>query len=304
MKTDYIHLPLQTSSLSMQKKSSSLNFNSPMFIRTVFIISFLLLHTQIFAHGDLSLRIEKKTEEIKQNPKDCNLYFQRGLLYQQHSEYKKSLTDYRKSQQLGNQENVLQYRIAEVNYLSEEYKVALKHIAFYLKKENTNSIGKKLEAQILFHLKKYKKAIKSYRFVIKNLPEIRPEEILEYANIILTENNKNYKEALSAIETGLDKLGKNTLSLQLKKLEYLKESHQTEKVIKQYNYFISEYKRNEFWYYKKAKYLANVNQPQQANIALQLAHMNIAELDIKFKNMKSIIKLKEQIKTLENTINN
>ena len=99
-------------------------------------------------------------------------------------------------------------------------------------------------------------------------------------------------------------MGANTLSLQLKKLDYLKESNQTEKVINQYNYFIIEYNRKEFWYYKKAKYLASLHQHQQANIAIQLASINIEKLDAKFKKMNSTIKLKQQIKTLENAINN
>ena len=288
----------------MVKKSYSLNFGNPLLIRILFIVSFLLLSVQVFAHGDLSIRIEKKTLEIKKDPNNFNLYFQRGLLYQQHTEYKKSLIDYKKSKTLGNKKNALEYRIAEVNYLSEEYNEALKAITSYLKKEKLNTKAKKLEAQILFHLKAYKKSVKAYKYVVDNLQDIRPENILEYAKIILAENNKNYKDALQVIEVGLDKLGANTLSLQLKKLDYLKESNQTEKVINQYNYFIIEYNRKEFWYYKKAKYLASLHQHQQANIAIQLASINIEKLDAKFKKMNSTIKLKQQIKTLENAINN
>ncbi|WP_405606245.1 tetratricopeptide repeat protein [Polaribacter sp. Asnod1-A03] len=283
----------------MVKKIFSLNLE-----KHLFIISFLLLSVQVFAHGDLSIRIEKKTQEIKKNPKNFTLYFQRGLLYQQHREYQKALTDYDTSITLGNKNNALRYRISEAYYLSEDYKKALKNINFYLEKDITNLKGKKLEAQILFHLKAYKKSLKAYEYVVDNLQDIHPEDILEYTKIILSENNKNYKDALKAIEIGLDKLGENTLSLQLKKLDYLKESNQVEKVITQYNYFILEYSRKEFWYYKKAKYLAKLHKHQEANIALQLATINIEKLDAKFKKMNSTFRLKEQIKILENTINN
>ena len=164
--------------------------------------------------------------------------------------------------------------------------------------------AKKLQAQILFQLKSYKKSLKAYRYVIHNMTDIRPEDILEYSNIILTENNKNYKGALEAIQLGLDKLGPHTLSLQLRKLDYLKDSHQTEKALEQYNYFILEYKRKEFWYYRKAMYLTEIDKPHEAFISLKLASATIGQLDTRFKNMSPVVELKEQIKSLENIINN
>ena len=109
---------------------------------------------------------------------------------------------------------------------------------------------------------------------------------------------------MEAIEYGLDQLGPHTISLLLKKLDYLKDSGQTEMALEQYNYFILEYNRKEFWYYKKAKYLAEIHKPHEAFISLKLATVAIEQLEPKFKNMSPVIELKEQIKNLENSINN
>jgi len=274
-------------------------------IKRVFLImAFFFLNVQLFAHGDLSMRIAEKTIEISEEPNNFKLYYERGLLYQQHNEYSDALEDYRKSQALGNTEKAVHYRIAEVYCLTEDYNEALKSIGFYLELDNIDVKAKKLEAQILFQLQSYKKSLEAYRYVIHTMVDTRPEDILEYCDIILAENNKNYKGALEVIQSGLEQLGSHTLSLQLKKLDYLKDSGQTEKALEQYNYFILQYNRKEFWYYKKAKYLAEINKPHEAFISLKLATVAIGQLQPKFKNMSPVLKLIEQIKSLKSSINN
>ncbi|MBP1840624.1 tetratricopeptide repeat protein [Formosa algae] len=266
-------------------------------------LSFSLLTITAFSHGDLSIRIEKKTQEILEHPNNPELYFERGLLYQQHVEYVKAYNDYSKSKDLGYTNKVLRYRMAELNYLTTDYQTALIEIKSYLEIDDKDVKAKKLEAQIYYELKNYKAALKSYQYVMNTMVDIRPEDVLEYCDIILAEDSKNYKAALNALASGLTALGENTLSLQLKKLDYLIASNRHDEVIKQYDYFILQYKRKEFWYYKKALYLVKINKPKAANIALKLATISIEQLDTKFKNMNSIIELKAQIQKLENSLN-
>jgi len=268
------------------------------------VIAFFAPIALLFAHGDLSERIAQKTTEIAKNPNDFNLYYERGLLYQEHKEYTNALEDYIKSKSLGNTDKAVHYSMAEVHYLTEDYNEALKNIGYYQDIDSKDVKGKKLEAQILYRLQFYKRSVEAYRYVVNHMIDIRPEDILEYSDIILAENDENYKGAIEAIESGLDKLGPHTLSLQLKKLDYLKASDQIEKALEQYNYFILQHDRKEFWYYKKAKYLAEVNRPHEAVISLKLATIAIEQLDTKFKNMTPVIELKEQIKNLESFLNN
>ena len=294
----------------MKLKLQTLLLNQMVFFSTVLfkiilsVAVFICLSTKVFAHGDLTKQIIIKTHEISESPNNFKLYYERGLLYQQHVEYPKAMEDYLKSKSLGNTDNALQYRISELNYLSEDYSDALQNITSYLDIVPTDVKAKKLEAQILFRLKSYQKSLSAYQYVIEHMVDLRPEDILEYTDIILAENNKNYTVALEAIDLGLRKLGSNTLALQLKKLDYLKENEQIEDALNQYDYFISEYKRKEFWYYEKANYLAELNRTSAANIALKQATIAIDQLDAKFKKMKSIIALEDKIQDLENTINN
>ncbi|XOV95258.1 MAG: tetratricopeptide repeat protein [Bacteroidota bacterium] len=274
-------------------------------MKSIFVIvAFSSPIVLLLAHGDLDERIAEKTKAIAVNPNDFKLYYERGLLYQQHEEYSDALEDYLKSRSLGNTDKAVQYSIAEVHYLAEDYDEALESIGSYLDIDSKDVKGKKLEAQILFRLQDYQRSVEAYHYVIDKMIDIRPEDILEYCDIMLAEDDKNYQGAIAAIESGLDQLGSHTLSLQLRKLDYLKASGQIEKALEQYNYFILQYDRKEFWYYKKAKYLVEVNKPHEAIISLKLATAAIEQLDAKFKNMSPVIALKEQIKSLENSINN
>ena len=267
-----------------------------------FIFCFFLCCSIIYPHGNLSIRIQEKTAEISQNPNNSKLYFERGYLYQQHYEFKKAIKDYLKSEDLGLSLNELLYRKAEVYKQLSKNKKALKQANSLLKVNFKDVRTHKLIAQIQFNLKNYKEAKTSYEYVLQHMVDLRPEDILEYTNIILAIDNTNYYGAIQVIDFGLNKLGKNTLTLQLKKLDYLIASNQTEAIINQFNYFIINANRKEFWYYKKAKFLLKINQLQESNVALHQAKVSIALLSQKFKNTLAVKDLLVQINELEKNL--
>lgn len=266
------------------------------------IIVFLFFIGKVYAHGSLSIRIAEKTEEISKDPKNAKLFFERGFLFEQHYEYKKAINDFLKSKKLGNTSIELHYYLSESYYYNTNYKKALKQVSSILKNETLSLKVSKLQAQILFKLKRYQEAKGVYTNVIKNSLEIHPEEIIEYTTIILAVDNTNFQEAINAIDIGLQKIGEHILTLQLKKLEYLIASSQRTKVIEQYNYFILQNKRNEFWYYKKAKYLAKINKPQEAIIALHQSKVTITALKPKIQNTSAVKQLITQIIEFEQTL--
>lgn len=268
----------------------------------VFTVLMIFISTLGYSHGSLSLRIQEKTLEISQNPNNPNLYFERGYLYQQHYDYKKAIKDYLKSENLGLTLNELLYRKAEVYKQLAKNKKALKQANSLLQVNSKDVKTHKLIAQIQFNLKNYKEAKTSYDYVLQHMVDIRPEDIMEYTNIVLAIDNTNYYGAIDAINLGLDKLGKNTLTLQLKKLDYLKALNETEKVIDQYNYFILSSNRKEFWYFKKAIYLVKNQKKSDATIALHQSKIAITLLKPKIKNTLAVKKLLTKINELENSL--
>lgn len=269
--------------------------------KLLFIICFLTT-SFLFAHGSLSKRIKAKTAEIKKHPKNSKLYFQRGFLYEQHKEFNKAINDYIKSGELGNSDKQLLYRKAQTYYYQNKFSNALKASNLYLDIDSKDVKINKLHAQILVQLGKFDKALEYYSYFIKNTIDINPENVIEYSEIYLSKDNTNYPKAIEAIDIGLNKLGKNTFSLQLKKLEYLETSLQVDKAIEQYNYFILNTNRKEFWYYKKAKYLFKNDKIQATKIALHQAKSAIAVLNDKVKNTTSIKNLENNINKLESNL--
>lgn len=277
----------------------SYNFSS----RFILLLIFILVNVSVFAHGDLTIRIKEKTAEILKDPNNAELYLQRGFLYQQHDDYNKAISDYEKSEDLGLKNKLIYYRKAETFYKAKTFNKALSSAEQYFKLDSVDIKIYKLKAQILFELKRFDKAQHLYDYVLENTLDLRPYNIIEYCNIILSIDNTNYNKAIDALNFGIEKLGKHTFSLQLKKLEYLKSSKQTEEAINQFNYFILNNNRKEFWYYKKAKYLLDINEFVAAKTALLQAKKSVDTLHQKFKSTPSIKNLQEKIQLLDLKLN-
>ncbi|PWK17986.1 tetratricopeptide repeat protein [Xanthomarina spongicola] len=270
--------------------------------KRLFIVVLCICGLSAFAHGNLSIQIKEKTNEIAKSPNNAKLYYERGFLYQEHLEFENAITDYLKSIKLGYSDKEATFKLAEANYEAYHFEEALSYADSYLALDSLDVRIYKLRAQILFNLLEYKDAINSYNYFITKAIDIRPEDVVEYSKIILAETPDDYTKALEVINLGLNIIGENTFSLQLKKLEYLENSNQTSLAINQYNYFILNNNRKEFWYFKKATYLLENNQIEQAKIALQQSRVAIQMLQPKFKNTVSIKDLTTQITQLDKII--
>lgn len=272
--------------------------------RKVLCVVFIITTSFLYAHGDLTKRINEKTLEISKDPKNPNLYFERGFLYEQHEEFQKAIHDYLKSEKLGNSTLLLQYRKAQTYYSKGDFSEALDASNRYLERNRVDVKIHKLHAQILIQQKSYKEALNYYSFFIENSIDATPDDVIEYSTIYLAIDPNNYSKAIEVIDTGLRSLGGGTFSLQLKKLEYLEVSDQINAAIEQYNYFIINTNRKEFWYYKKAKYLFENKKYTDSKIAVQQAKIALIMLSEKFKKTSAIKSLKNKIHTLEKTLSN
>ncbi|MDO6759985.1 hypothetical protein Q4566_07210 [Tamlana sp. 2_MG-2023] len=272
--------------------------------RKIFLLLCLLSVSLIYAHGSLTKRIKEKSIEIRKQPKNPKLYFERGYLYEQHEEFNKAIKDYSKSEKLGNSEAVLYYRKAQTYYHSGHFSKALKASNKALVKDGLNVKLNKLQGEILIQLGAYQEALKYYRFFIENTVDTNPEDYIVYSSIFLGIDSSNYEKAIQILDAGLIKIGKGTFTLQLKKLKYLEASSQVNKVIEQYNYFILSAYRKEFWYYKKAKYLFENKKILDCKIAIQQAQTAIVLLPDKFKNTSGIKNLENEINKLKKELSN
>jgi len=270
--------------------------------KIISLVIVMLLQTYAFAHGSLSARIAERTNEIANSPNNAKLFYERGFLYQQHKEFTKAIKDYNQSQKLGFDDSIINFRKSQSYYYNDNFQLAEAEINLYIKSNPSDVKGLKLFAQIQNRLENYPEALSSYWNVLINTIDIRPEDIIECSEIALNVNPSNYDEPLKIIDFGLNKIGSNTITLLLKKLDYYKFSNQQTKSLELYNHFIESVNRKEFWYYKKATYLVEINKKNDAKIALQQALFAIDLLNLKVENAEAIINLKTNITQLQKTI--
>lgn len=269
----------------------------------VIFIVFNLCCSYTYAHGNLSIRIKEKTQEISKHPRKAVLYFERGYLYQQHYEYQKAINDYKKAKKLGHADNLLNFRKSESYFESKKFKKALIALKPYYIKNPLDVKAHKLEAQILNKLKRYHESLSANEYVFNNTIDLRPNDVISYSESILLVDAKNYNKAIYIIDLGLQKLGTNVIVLQLKKLELFKKGNQVENTIQLLNELIIKQHRKEYWYYKKAEYLFEIGDVIKSNIALQQSIISTKELSLKSQNTAAVKKLLIDIHNLEEKIN-
>ncbi|NQY09886.1 MAG: hypothetical protein HRT71_10290 [Flavobacteriales bacterium] len=253
-----------------------------------------------YAHGNLSDRINNLTAEISKDSTSFKLFYDRGLLYQYHKEFDNALSDYVKSKALGNKSDVLQHRLAEVYFAQNKFGLALQASKEY--KDISDVKIRKLQAQILMKLNRFSEALSNYDYVVKNIVDIRPGDIIEYSEIFLFIDSTNYTGAIRAIDIGLDRLGSKVITLRTKKIEYLIKSGQSKKVIEEYDSVIEEQTRKEFWTFKKALYLFDIKNIAACKKATGQVDASIALLSMRFQNTPGIKKLQTDLNKLKTKI--
>lgn len=271
-----------------------------------FIVLFIVLNlccSYTYAHGNLSIRIKEKTQQILKHPKKAILYFERGYLYQQHYEYHKAINDYKKAKKLGYADNLLNFRKSESYFESKKFKKALMALKAYYIKNPLDVKAHKLEAQILNKLKRYHESLSANEYVFNNTIDLRPNDVISYSESILLVDAKNYNKAIHIINLGLQKLGSDVVVLQLKKLDLLKKDSQVENMIQLFNELILKQHRKEYWYFRKAEYLFEIGEVIKSNIALQQSIISTKELSLKSQNTAAVKKLLVDIHNLEEKIN-
>jgi predicted Zn-dependent protease len=174
----------------------------------LFIISFLFYGVSIYAHGDLHKRILKVTEEISISPDSAFLYFKRGKLNYQHSNYISSLKDLKNSKKLGLNSIELKFLIARNYYHLKKFNDCKKSIKEILKEKPGEINSLKLLAALYFKKEKFKKSAQLYDEVIKNSQITYPEHYL-YASKAWYASNTRYgiKRSQSVLKEGIEKIG-------------------------------------------------------------------------------------------------
>lgn len=265
--------------------------------RLLYILSFVLSSTVLNAHGDLHKRIQEVTEEIHKNPDSANLYFKRGKLYYQHSNYINSLKDFKSSSKLGLESVEQDFYIAKSNYHLENFSKSIRTIKRMLKEDSGNVGALKLLADIYFKKSKYEKAANLYDRAILNSEATFPEDYI-YASKAwyAIDTEYGHKRSQSILIEGIEKLG-DIIVLYNELISNYIEMQDLDSAVKFQNKVIKISNRKERAYLELANIQIQQEKFEEAKISIDKAEDSYKKLPHRIRNAKFMREFYSELKT-------
>lgn len=265
--------------------------------RLLYILSFVLSSTVLNAHGDLHKRIQEVTEEIHKNPDSANLYFKRGKLYYQHSNYTNSLKDFKSSSKLGLESVEQDFYIAKSNYHLENFSKSIRTIKRMLKEDSGNVGALKLLADIYFKKSKYEKAANLYDRAILNSEATFPEDYI-YASKAwyAIDTEYGHKRSQSILIEGIEKLG-DIIVLYNELISNYIDMQDLDSAVKFQNKVIKISNRKERAYLELANIQIQQEKFEEAKISIDKAEDSYKKLPHRIRNAKFMREFYSELKT-------
>jgi tetratricopeptide (TPR) repeat protein len=167
----------------------------------------LMLLSDLFADGDVNLRIQETSKQIEKNPRDAMLYFRRGELQRVHGQWMLALADFDEARRIA--PTLLETDLAkgETLFQAGELKAAKLCLDRFLAKKPNHEIALVTRSRVLVGLKDYKLATEDLTRAIANGGSLKPEYYFERGQACLAMEPKNYEEALKGLEEGIQRVG-------------------------------------------------------------------------------------------------
>lgn len=218
--------------------------------RALACMAALLLATEARAHGDLHLQIEQVSEQLKQAPKDAELWHKRGELYRAHHEYSHALNDYARASQLDPALAVVRLSRGRALYEAGQLRPALRALNGFLESAPGHAEALLLRARVQQRLGARDAAERDFAAALAVSPDPSPDLYLERA--LNLSRAKRDADALAVLQAGGAKLGplvtldEAALAIELRLKRYLE-------ALKRIDAMLSRVARNEHLLVKKAE---------------------------------------------------
>ena len=206
--------------------------------------------TNLFEHGDLDLRIESATKEIKNNPDSAFLYFKRGKLFFQHEEYSKSIEDINTANQLGYYDKYASMIKSQCFLQLDSFQQALKCVLPIQLENPQLTLPYKILGSIYFKMGNYEASALAWQDAILHSKRKIPEDYINASNSWFKLNNQeNYAKGIEILDEGLGHFS-NIHSLLIHKRDTALKFSDFETATSAQNIIIDQSKRKEIPYFE------------------------------------------------------
>jgi tetratricopeptide (TPR) repeat protein len=234
----------------------------------------LLAVTQLLAHGDLHDRIAALTMQLRGQPDNAQLYFERGELHRQHEEWQEALADFEQSKALNPSLELADLSRGKILLKIGKADAALDLVVGFIKKHPQNGEARLIYARLLIQLNRPAAAAEQFAMAIGSLPEPMPDYYLEWSRALAGAGK--LAEALSSLDQGMKRLGAIP-SLQLPAIELEVQRQDYEGALVRLQKISELSSRKETWAHRRGEILESAGRWDEARAAYR---EGLAALDL------------------------
>ena len=257
--------------------------------------SFLVIWSCLFwalsvrAHDGSHQRVHQITHELKQAPKNADLFVKRGRVYRDSEHYELAVKDFVQALALRPDHQDALYWLAEVKVRLTKIKEAKRHLTRLFQLNKSVPKAYRLLAEIFVQEKKLGQAIDNYDLAIQTDNRPPPQVFIDRTNIIKLSLVDFGTEALKRIENsiqqGVNKHG-YLVNYSSYLINFMLEVNNYERALFWFNKLPAKLQKNPRWLNIKASIFQKQGDNERALASYKNTLVIIDELPQRLKNLK------------------
>ncbi|HYI08019.1 MAG TPA: tetratricopeptide repeat protein [Thermoanaerobaculia bacterium] len=246
------------------------------------------------AHDELADQIHNANHRIEQQPRNAELYLQRGELYRLDEEWEKAERDYRRALQLDPALEAVHFGRGLMLYESGRNSEAIHPLQRFIANHPDDPHARVIFARVLMKLGRPVDAAVEYDAALTFLPWLDPDVIVERARALAAAGRPS--EALQALDDGMAQLGL-LAALQLTAIEIELQTCHAEKALLRIEASEAAAPRKESWLARRGDILHGLDREEEARAAYRQALEALALLPPERRQTRAMRELENRLRT-------
>jgi len=247
------------------------------------------------AHGELHKLIKMLSTDIEADPKNADLYFQRGELYRMHKDWDLALSDFDKAESLNPKiADHLNLARARVHLGCNDPEKALK-LLNQLASASPSAEVFTVRAEVLENLLRLDAAADDLAKALVLNKEAPAFLYLQHADLLLRAKKDNQEAALKTLNGGLCRLG-SVITLESRALELEVQLKRFDAAMARLDRLIGSSPRKEQWLAHKAKVLAAAGRADESRAVYRETQQVLNALTPQQRSTPASKEIQQQIK--------
>jgi len=249
----------------------------------------------LFAHGELLIRIADVTKKIKESTNNnALLYLERGELHREDKDWIAASSDYDRAAQLNPKLDSVDFCRAKMLEDSGQLAAARDLLNKILSRSPKDGEAYIVRAHVFVKLGQHHLAVADFRRGLESMLEPQPEHFLQLAQSLIILDKRD--EALSALDDGNRKLGTNVI-LQRYALDLELERKNFSAALARLDSIIEREPRKETWFAQRGDILIASGKPEEARKSFQASLKAVQALPLRIQQGPAMLNLQSRVNT-------